>query len=120
MPDPDIGAEVVEQTAPQPDPRDIDALLVEMGFVEPDKISLRWRGKDWLIKPVSAVDPRALTQLGTLDGVLSILEDALGPAVYKKFPMPRGLAIPGTDKTELEVFLDAWSRASDEAASPGE
>lgn len=98
---------------------DIDALLAEMDFKEPERVTLRWRGKDWQIKPVGAVDPKALTKLGSLEGILGILQDALGPQQYKNFPNPRGVMTP-IGKTEIEVFLDAWSAASDESADVGE
>lgn len=98
---------------------DIDALLAEMDFKEPEEIVLRWRGKDWHIKPVGAVDPKALSQLGSLEGILGILKDALGAQQFKSFPTPRGVMTPA-GKTEIEVFLDAWSAASEESADAGE
>lgn len=98
---------------------DVDALLAEMQFEEPEKISLRWRGKDWQIKPVGAVDPKVLTQLGSLEGILLILQDALGSEQFTDFPTPRGVMTP-IGKTEIEVFLDAWSAASEEPAEVGE
>jgi hypothetical protein len=90
-----------------------------MSFEEPAKITLRWRGQDWQITPVSAIDPKALAQLGSLTGILAILEEALGPEQYADFPNPRGVMTP-TGKTEIEVFLDAWADASDEAVDSGE
>lgn len=98
---------------------DIDALLAEMDFQEPEQITLRWRGKDWQIKPVGAVDPKVLSQLGSLEGILGILKDALGARQFKDFPTPRGVMTP-VGKTEIEVFLDAWSAASEESADAGE
>lgn len=98
---------------------DIDALLKEAGFKEPDRVSLRWRGRDWSLVPVSAVDPRLLAEIASVDGVIAALEEALGPEQAAEFPMPRAVELPDGN-TELGVFLDAWADASGESASSGE
>lgn len=98
---------------------DLDAMLLEAGFVEPEPILLRWKNEIWEIKPVSAVDPRATANLGTVEGVIGVIEDALGPDQAKSFPIPRGVMLPN-GKSELEFFLDAWSAASGDGAAAGE
>lgn len=95
---------------------DLDALLVEMGFVEPERVSLKWRGREWSLKPVNTIDPRLLAQLGTLKGIIAVLKDGLGVKDFKVFPMPRGVDLPN-GKTEIEFFLDCWSDLSDGASS---
>ena len=98
---------------------DIDALLAEAGFVEPDKITLRWRGEDWEMTPVSAIDPRLLSDMASVDGLVKIIEAGLGEEQFARFPMPRAVELPdGT--TEMGLFLDAWADASGETADPGE
>lgn len=98
---------------------DLDALLAEAGLVEPDPISLKWRGQIWSITPISALNPKVLTELGSLDGVLGVIGEALGEEQYVRFPAPRQLQLPN-GKTELEMFLDAWTSVSNESASAGE
>ena len=98
---------------------DLDAMLLEAGFVEPEPITLRWKGKNWKIKPTSAVDPRALANMGSIEGVVDVIADALGPKQAKTFPIPRGVILPN-GKSEMEFFLDAWSAASGDGATSGE
>ena len=95
---------------------DLDAMLVEMGFVEPPNVSLRWQGKVWSIKPITSIDPRLLAEMGKIQGVFDVLKTALGPKAYKTFPVPRGVDLPN-GQTELEFFLDGWAALSDGASS---
>lgn len=98
---------------------DVDALLAEAGLVEPDPVTLRWRGKDWQLKPVGAVDPRLTAKLRTVEQADACLREALGPKQYKAFPMPRTILLPD-GRTEIGLFLDAWLSASNEGADVGE
>lgn len=98
---------------------DVDALLKEAGFAEPEKVTVRWRGRDWLMTPVSAVNPLLLSEMGSVAGVVDVLRDALGDQFDDGFPIPRGVELPD-GSTEMSVFLDAWSDASGESADAGE
>lgn len=98
---------------------DLDALLAEAGLEEPEEIALRWKGQDWKIKRVNALDPRLLTKVSTVEEVVELLTGALGPEQFEDFPMPRTVPLPD-GRTELGFFLDSWAEASGESASLGE
>ena len=93
---------------------DVDALLKEAAFKEPEPVDIRWRGKVWKMKRLSAVDPRLIGSIDTVSGVLAALDDALlSDADRDTFPMPRAVALDD-GRTELSVFLTAWAEASGE------
>lgn len=93
--------------------RDIDALLKQANFTEPEPVAIKWRGRVWTLTPITAIDPRKIGSMDTVEGVVSLIEEALGEKQAEEFPMPRGVELPD-GRTEMSVFLDAWTSASDE------
>lgn len=100
--------------------KDLDALIAEAGLIEPPKVHIHWKGQDWALAPLGALDPRLLVEATKdLEGMVLAIEAGLGSRQRKLFQMPRQVML-GNGFTEIQYFLDVWAEASNEVIGLGE